>query len=130
LQEALAKLGNDYAAQELAIVAISSNDVENYPADAPEHLKAMALELGFQFPFCYDQAQQVARAFSAACTPDFFLFDSGQKLVYRGQFDETRPGKGTPTGRDLRAAIDALLAGAQIDPDQIPSMGCNIKWKP
>jgi len=129
LQNELARLGRDYAGSDLAIVAISANDIVNYPDDSPEKLKSMAQTLGFQFPLCYDESQETARAFTAACTPDFFLFDSGGKLVYRGQFDETRPGKGIPSGNDLRAAIDALLAGKAIDPDQKPSVGCNIKWK-
>jgi peroxiredoxin len=127
LQKALADLGRDFS--NLGIVAISANDATSYPDDAPGQLKAMALNLGFQFPFCYDESQSVARAFTAACTPDFFLFDSNQELVYRGQFDESRPGKGTPTGHDLRAAIENLLAGVPINPDQKPSVGCNIKWK-
>ena len=129
LQEELARLGRDYASSGLAIVAISANDAKSYPADAPDKLKAMATELGFQFPFCYDESQNVAREFTAACTPDFFLFDPNLSLVYRGQFDDTRPGKGTPDGRDLRRAIDALLANAPIPADQKPSVGCNIKWK-
>lgn len=129
LQSALAQLGKDYQGADLAIVAISANDIVAYPADAPDQLKAMAQESAFPFPLCFDESQETARSFTAACTPDFFLFDSLQELVYRGQFDETRPGKGQPTGRDLRGAIDALLAGKPINPDQKPSIGCNIKWK-
>lgn len=127
----LAKLGVDYADKSVGIVAISSNDAETYPEDAPESLKQMALELGFRFPFLYDESQDVARAYQAACTPDFFLFDTDRKLVYRGQLDDSRPGNGVPvTGRDLRAAIDALLADQPVNPNQKPSLGCNIKWKP
>lgn len=128
--EELARLGKDYTARGAGIVAISSNDVENYPDDAPDKLKEMALNLGFNFPHCYDESQAVAKAYTAACTPDFFLFDADQKLVYRGQLDETRPGKGAAHGRDLRAALDAVLAGKPVNADQKPSVGCNIKWKP
>lgn len=126
----LAKLGVDYADKSVGIVAISSNDAEAYPEDAPESLKQMALELGFRFPFLYDESQDVARAYDAACTPDFFLFDADRKLVYRGQLDGSRPGNGIPvTGRDLRAAIDAVLEDQPVNPNQKPSLGCNIKWK-
>lgn len=127
----LTRIGSDYAEKPLGIVAISSNDAENFPNDAPEHLKAMAEELDFKFPFCYDESQEVAKAYSAACTPDFFLFDGERKLVYRGQLDDARPENGKPIdGRDLRAAIDAVLAGEPVSQDQRPSVGCNIKWKP
>ena len=127
----LAALAKDYAGTDLDIVAISSNDAGQYPEDAPDGLRAMARELGFWFPYCYDETQQVAMAYQAACTPDFFLFDAGRKLVYRGQFDDARPGNGAPvTGRDLRAAIDATLAGRAVAIQQKPSIGCNIKWKP
>ena len=127
----LAALARDYAATELDIVAISSNDAGAYPDDAPDGLREMAIELGFWFPYCHDETQQVAQAYRAACTPDFFLFDAARKLVYRGQFDDARPGNGVPvTGRDLRAAIDAVLAGRSIATAQRPSVGCNIKWKP
>ena len=127
----LTRIGEDYLEKPLGIVAISSNDADNYPNDAPEHLKAMAEELGFKFPFCYDESQEVAKAYSAACTPDFFLFDQERKLVYRGQLDDARPENGKPIdGRDLRAAIEAVLAGEAVNPDQKPSVGCNIKWKP
>jgi peroxiredoxin len=130
VQEGLARLGRDYAGKSLSIVAISSNDAAAYPDDAPDKLKAMAAQLGFNFPFCYDESQQVARAYTAACTPDFFLFDEARKLAYRGQLDDSRPGNGKPvTGRDLRAAIDTLLEGRAVDPQQKPSVGCNIKWK-
>jgi peroxiredoxin len=130
VQDELARLGRDYRARDLGIVAISSNDAENYPDDAPESLAAMASELGFTFPYCYDETQEVARAYGAACTPDFFLFDRSRRLVYRGQLDDSRPGNDRPvTGRDLRAALDALLDGRPIDEEQRPSLGCNIKWK-
>ena len=130
VQEGLAQLGRDYAGRSLSIVAISSNDAANYPDDAPDKLKAMAAELRFNFPFCHDESQEVARAYTAACTPDFFVFDEARKLAYRGQMDDSRPGNGKPvTGRDLRAAIDALLEDRAVDPRQKPSIGCNIKWK-
>lgn len=126
----LAKLGRDYQGSDLGVVAISSNDAVNYPEDAPASLKQMAKEEGFAFAFCTDESQEVARAYSAACTPDFFLFDAQKRLVYRGQLDDSRPGNGKPvTGKDLRAAIDAVLAGKSINPNQKPSIGCNIKWK-
>jgi hypothetical protein len=102
----------------------------SHPEDAPEHLKEMAAELGFTFPYVFDETQEVAKAYSAACTPDFFLFDQERKLVYRGQLDESRPESGIPvTGRDLRLAIEATLAGRPVDDDQAPSLGCNIKWR-
>ena len=130
IKEALARLGKDYAGKAIGIVAISANDAKNYPDDAPASLKAFAREEGFAFPFCYDESQTVARAYTAACTPDFFLFDAKRQLVYRGQLDDSRPGNGKPvTGRDLRAAMDAVLAGQPVNPDQQPSIGCNIKWK-
>ena len=126
----LARLGKDYANQDIGIVAISANDAANYPDDAPDQLKAMAKTEGFAFPFCYDESQETAKAYTAACTPDFFLFDASRKLVYRGQLDESRPGNGKPlTGKDLRAAIDAVLAGKSVSATQMPSVGCNIKWK-
>ncbi len=131
VQEELARLGKDYVARNVGIVAISSNDAKGYPDDAPASLKEMAQELKFIFPYCYDESQKVAKAYSAVCTPDFFLFDHGRKLVYRGQLDDSRPGSGKPvTGRDLRAALDAALAGQSAPADQKPSLGCNIKWKP
>ncbi|MBE9019436.1 thioredoxin family protein [Chroococcidiopsis sp. CCALA 051] len=127
----LAQLGKDYNHQNVGIVAISANDINNYPDDAPEKLKAMAVELDFLFPVCYDASQETAKAYTAACTPDFFLFDAGQKLVYRGQLDDSRPSNGKPvTGADLRAAIDAILASRPVPTEQKPSVGCNIKWKP
>lgn len=125
----LARLGRDYQPR-IGIVAISSNDVANYPDDSPPLMCDEAQCHGYTFPYCYDETQEVAMAYHAACTPDFFLFDRAMELVYRGQLDDSRPGNDKPlTGKDLRAAIDALLAGAPIPSDQKPSMGCNIKWK-
>jgi thiol-disulfide isomerase/thioredoxin len=126
----LARIGSDYAGK-VAIIAISSNDAASVPDDSPERLKEMAEELGFTFPLCYDETQDVAIRFSAACTPDIFLFDKDRKLAYRGQLDGSRPGNSVPVdGRDLRAAMDALLKGARPVYAQQPSTGCNIKWKP
>lgn len=126
----LARIGREYQPQ-LGIVAISSNDVEHYPDDSPKLMLDEAEQHGYSFPYCFDETQEVAKAFRAACTPDFFLFDAMLKLVYRGQLDASRPGNDQPLdGRDLRAAMDALLHGRPIPQDQKPSMGCNIKWKP
>ena len=126
----LVQLANDYQARGLGFIAISSNDVVNYPDDAPELMTINAREEGFPFPYLYDETQEVAKAYDAACTPDFYLFDQNIQLVYRGQLDDSRPGNGIPvTGKDLRNAIDALLSGEVIDADQKPSIGCNIKWK-
>jgi peroxiredoxin len=131
VEQALAKLGEDYADSGLGIIGISSNDPAHYPDDAPERLKEMAQRLDFTFPFCFDETQEVAKAYKAACTPDFYLFDRERRLVYRGQLDDSRPGNSKPvTGRDLRAAIDAVLAGKPVDPNQKASIGCSIKWKP
>jgi peroxiredoxin len=131
VQTELARLGKDYADKSVGIVAISANDATHYPDDAPNKLAKMAAELGFTFPFCYDEDQTVAKAYTAACTPDFFLFDGDRALVYRGQLDDSRPSNNQPvTGRDLRAALNAVLANTPIDPNQQPSIGCNIKWKP
>jgi peroxiredoxin len=131
VQNELASLGRDYAEREVGIVAISSNDAESYPEDSPPRLKEMAERLGFSFPFCYDENQEIARAYGAACTPDFFLFDASRRLVYRGQLDDSRPGNGVPvTGIDLRRAMDAVLANLPVNANQKPSIGCNIKWKP
>ena len=130
VQQELARLGRDYQGR-AGIVAISANDAAHYPDDAPGSLKEMAIELGFTFPLCYDESQDTARAYAAACTPDFFLFDQDRRLVYRGQMDDSRPGNGKPvTGADLRAALDAVLAGRAVVGEQRPSIGCNIKWKP
>jgi len=131
VREELAKLGRDYQGKNVGIVAMSSNDVKNYPQDSPQGLKEMAEELGLVFPYCYDESQQVAKAFTAACTPDFFVFNQERKLVYRGQLDDSRPGNGKPvTGRDVRTALDAVLDGKPVSGVQKPSAGCNIKWKP
>src|SRR5262245_37527676 len=131
VQDELARLGHDYAERNIGIVAISSNDAESYPEDAPPRLKEMAERLGFRFPFCYDESQQVAKAYDAACTPDFFLFDETRKLVYRGQLDGSRPSNLLPVnGSDVRSALDAVLSGLPVESNQRPSIGCNIKWKP
>ncbi len=131
VQDELARIGRDYGGRDVGVVAISSNDAENYPDDAPDQLRSMAQDLGFAFPFCYDESQQTAKDYTAACTPDFFLFDARQRLVYRGQLDDGRPGNDRPVnGKDLRAALGQVLAGDEPDPDQKPSIGCNIKWKP
>jgi peroxiredoxin len=131
VQDELARLGRDYGAKDVGIVAISANDAKSYPEDAPASLKEMATELKFSFPYCHDESQAVAKAYSAVCTPDFFVFDQARRLVYRGQLDDSRPGNGKPvTGRDLRAALDAVLSGRPVDSTQRPSAGCNIKWKP
>ena len=130
VQDELARLGRDYASRDLAIVAISSNDAAAYPDDAPKSLAAQARQVGFTFPYLYDESQEVAREYDAACTPDFFLFDDARKLVYRGQLDDSRPGNGKAvTGRDLRVALEAVLAGKSVPGEQVPSIGCNIKWK-
>src|SRR5207244_4325032 len=130
VQDELATLGRDYAQSGIGIVAISANDESGFPEDSPANLAKMSRELGFTFPYLYDEAQDVARAYDAQCTPDFFLYDSQRTLVYRGQLDDSRPGNGVPvTGRDLRAALDALIAGQPIPKEQRPSIGCNIKWK-
>jgi peroxiredoxin len=130
VNEGLAALGKDYADRSIAIVAISSNDVTSHPADSPAGLKQQAETFGFVFPYLYDETQAVAHAYKAACTPDFFLFDGGFRLVYRGQFDSSRPGSGIPvTGQDLRGAIDLVLAGNPVPEEQQPSIGCNIKWR-
>lgn len=130
IEKALAKLGADYADKPVGIVAISSNDAVTYPDDSPAGLKKQAKTLGFRFPYLYDESQDVARAYKAACTPDIYVFDAEFKLVYRGQFDRSRPGNGIPvTGEDLRAAIDAALTGKPPLDEQLPSIGCNIKWK-
>ena len=130
VQSELTKLGKDYQGKDIGIVAISANDPIAYPEDAPESLKEQVQELGFTFPYCFDDTQTTAKSYTAACTPDFFLFDEDRKLAYRGQLDDSRPNSGIPvTGKDLRDAIDALLNNQPINPDQKPSMGCSIKWK-
>ena len=134
VEEELARIGRDYEGK-IAMVAISSNDVEAYPQDSPEEMKKQAERLGFCFPYLYDETQEVARAYDAACTPDFFLFDAGMSLVYRGQLDDSRPRRGDSgndvpvTGKDLRAAMDAVIAGKRPDTNQRFAVGCNIKWK-
>lgn len=126
----LVQLALDYQMKPIRIIAISSNDVENYPDDSPVHMKATALELGYPFPYLYDETQEVAALYKAACTPDFFLFDGHQKLVYRGQLDDSRPGNNVPvTGKDIRHAIDCVLTRMPNTQLQKPSIGCNIKWK-
>jgi peroxiredoxin len=127
----LAKLARDYRARDVVMVGINSNDVASYPADSPAKMAEEAASAGYVFPYLYDETQAVAKAYRAACTPDFYLFDKDQRLVYRGQFDDSRPGNCIAvTGKDLRAAIDAVLAGKAISPNQKASIGCNIKWKP
>lgn len=131
LREGLAQFAKDYQPKGLAIVGIMSNDATAYPDDSPEKMVQEAKSAGYIFPYLYDETQDAAKAYSAACTPDFFLFDKNQKLVYRGQFDSSRPGNGQPvTGADLRAAADAVLAGKSVPTQQRPSIGCNIKWRP
>jgi len=126
----LARIGSDYGKQGVGIVAIGSNDIENYPDDAPSRMVEFAAANGFTFPYLFDETQEVAQAYRAACTPDLFVFDTDRQLVYRGQLDGARPGNGVPVdGRDLRAALDAALDGAPIPEPQLPSAGCNIKWK-
>jgi peroxiredoxin len=126
----LVKLANDYSATGISFVAISSNDVKHYPQDSPELMKKVAAKEKYPFPYLYDETQEIAKAYRAACTPDFFLFNSELKLVYRGQLDSSRPGNNTPvTGKDIRDAIDSVLAGKKVNEKQFPSMGCNIKWK-
>lgn len=130
VEQELAQIGIDYESKDIGIVAISANDPAVSSDDAPESLKEMAAQLGFRFPYLFDESQGTAKAYSAACTPDFFLFDESRKLVYRGQLDDSRPDSGKPvTGKDLRAAMDAVLADERVNPDQRASIGCNIKWK-
>lgn len=127
----LARFARDYAQADLGIVAISSNDIDEYPSDSPVAMKEEAEIYGYTFPYVFDEDQTVARSYTAMCTPDFFLFGPERKLVYRGRFDESRPDSGVPaTGKDLRAAVDAVLAGEEVSAEQYPSMGCSIKWKP
>lgn len=125
----IAKMAMEYQEQGIAFIAISSNDIVNYPQDAPHLMKQKAFEADYTFPYLFDKTQEVAKAFDAACTPDFYIFDRGLALVYRGQLDDSRPGNGIPvTGKDVRNAIEALLQGNEINPIQKPSIGCNIKW--
>ena len=130
VNEALVKLANEYISKGISFIAISSNDVVNFPEDSPEKMRQTAKELGYTFPYLYDESQEVARAYDAACTPDFFIYDKDLKLVYRGQLDDSRPSNGLlVTGKDIRNAFDLLLAGKNIPAEQMPSIGCNIKWK-
>ncbi len=130
VREELARLGRDFADSDLAMVAISANDPIEYPEDAPESLAEEAREAGYAFPYLFDETQEVAKAYTAACTPDFFLFDADRALAYRGQLDDSRPSNGLPvTGEDLRAAIDAVLTNGSVDQDQRASIGCSIKWR-
>ncbi|MCA8998424.1 MAG: thioredoxin family protein [Planctomycetaceae bacterium] len=130
LREQLAQFGKEYQDKGLAMVGISSNDIATHPQDGPEEMKAEARNAGYTFPYLYDATQNVAKSYRAACTPDFFLFDVEHKLVYRGQFDDSRPQSGVPaTGEDLRRAVDAVLSGQPVTDHQKPSIGCNIKWK-
>ncbi|MEL6536108.1 MAG: thioredoxin family protein [Bacteroidota bacterium] len=129
LNRKLAEVAGIYQAQGVQFVGISSNDVASYPQDAPELMTQVAAREGYNFPYLYDETQEVAKAYGAECTPDFFVFDSSLACVYRGRFDETRPGSGTATGADLSGALDALLAGNAVSVEQAPSMGCSIKWK-
>jgi thiol-disulfide isomerase/thioredoxin len=130
VNDELVRIAKEYQPQGVSFVAISSNDVENYPQDGPELMKIQAEKVGYPFPYLYDESQDVARAYDAACTPDLFLFDKDLKCVYRGQLDDSRPKNDKPvTGTDLRAALEAALAGRKVSETQIPSIGCNIKWK-
>ncbi len=130
IQHGLAKIAKEYQSKGVQFIAICSNDIKDYPEDSPEKMKEEAKEVGYTFPYLYDETQEVAKAYDAACTPDFYIFDKDLILVYRGRFDDSTPGKDTPvTGKDLKAALDQLLAGAAISPEQKPSVGCNIKWK-
>ncbi len=131
IREELARIGSDYGSRNVAIYAINSNDVERYPADSPAMMKQEAADWGYSFPYLLDADQSVAKAYAAACTPDFFVFDADQSLVYRGQLDDSRPGNDvTVDGRDLRKSLDAVLSGDEVDAAQKPSIGCNIKWRP
>ena len=130
VRECLAKLGREYQEKGVAVVGINANDITTHPDDSPEKMATEKKNVGYTFPYLFDETQEVAKAYSAACTPDFFLFDSEHRLVYRGQLDDSRPDSGIPvTGSDLRAALDAVLAGGPVAAEQKPSIGCNIKWK-
>lgn len=130
VQHELCKLAQDYQPKGINFIAISANDVDTYPQDAPANMTVFAAQNGFNFPYLYDESQSIAKAYDAACTPDFYLFDANLRCIYRGQLDDSRPGNGIPVnGLDLRRAINALLAGRPIDQNQKPSLGCNIKWK-
>lgn len=130
IRSELSSLCNEFVDRGFAVIAVNSNDVANYPDDSPEKMKEMAHDMAFKFPYCFDESQEVARTYDAACTPEFFLFDQGHGLVYRGRFDDARPSTDTKvTGQDLRSAFEAVLRGEQPSQKQLPSMGCNIKWK-
>ncbi|WP_166241856.1 redoxin domain-containing protein [Paenibacillus turpanensis] len=130
VMDELVQLGRDYIPKGVSVIAISSNDAEQYPDDSPEEMKKLAQEKSFPFPYLYDETQQVAKAFDAACTPDFYILDGSLSIVYRGQLDDSRPGNDVPvTGKDIRTALDALLSGSPVSQEQRPSLGCNIKWK-
>ena len=131
VQDGLISLADDYGARGVSFIAINANDPEAYPEDAPDRMRQVAKEKGYPFPFLFDETQDIARAYHAACTPDFFVFDADLRCVYRGQLDESRPGNDVPvTGQDIRQALDALLAGQPVSPEQRPSVGCGIKWRP
>ncbi|TYP72932.1 thioredoxin family protein [Aquimarina intermedia] len=130
INEEIVRIANDYRTQGFSFIAISSNDVENYPQDSPILMRKIARENNYTFPYLYDETQEVAKAYQAACTPDFYLFDTELKLIYRGQLDDSRPGNGIPVnGKDLRSAMDAVLRNTKVSSNQKPSIGCNIKWK-
>jgi len=130
VKEELARIGREYGERGVDVIAISANDTTTHPQDAPEHMKTFAADNGFTFPYLYDERQEVAKAYKAACTPDFFLFDADKRLIYRGQLDDARPSNDAPVdGKDLRAALDAVLAHRSVTSEQKASMGCNIKWK-
>lgn len=131
IRQGLAQFARDYIPRGVAMVGINSNDVVRYPEDSPARMAEEVKAAGYIFPYLFDETQAVAKAYRAACTPDFYVFDAARRLVYRGQFDDSRPGNGIPvTGKDLRAAVEAVLAGKPVSPNQKPSLGCNIKWKP
>ena len=130
VQKGLVELANDYIPKGVSFIAVNSNDVGKYPEDSPANMKSVALSLGYPFPYLFDETQAAARAYAAACTPDFYVFDAGLKLAYRGQMDDSRPGNGKPvTGKNIREALDRILKGEPVGEDQVPSIGCNIKWK-
>jgi thiol-disulfide isomerase/thioredoxin len=130
IQSELVRLAKEYIPKGISFIAISSNDVEKYPADAPDYMKEVAQRFSFPFPYLYDETQEIARAYDAACTPDFYIFDKDLSLVYRGQLDDSRPGNNIPvTGKDIRSALDQILKGESVSDEQKPSIGCNIKWK-
>ena len=130
VQQGLVELANDYVSKGVSFIAINSNDVKDYTEDSPENMKKVAERLAYPFPYLFDETQEIAKAYDAACTPDFYIFDEGLKLIYRGQMDDSRPGNGKPvTGRDIRKALDQILDGITVSENQIPSIGCNIKWK-